>query len=99
MMEIRLDRVPDSALGGEQWEFVVDEEIPRTDLVVSSVRIWKINDAHTGIRFWNRGRGTVNEWSIVATRDALPIVARLFGVSLGEFAASVASTIRKTFHF
>ena len=96
MMDIRLDRV-DSIVGGETWEFVVDDTIPRTDLLISSVRIWKINDAHTGIRYWNRGRGTSNEWHIVATRDALAIVARLFGVSLVEFANSVAASIRKTF--
>lgn len=93
MLELILTHVP-NALSGECWEFMVDPEIPRTDLLVSSVRICKMNTSHTLIRYWNRGAGTSSEWQVVRTADALAIVARLFGLSLTEFANGVANPLR-----
>jgi hypothetical protein len=99
MLEIQLSRldVIENHAEGEMWEFTVDSTVARTDLLVSSVRVWKINDSHSGVRFWNRGRGTASEWAIVGTKDALAIVARLFGLTLVEFANGVAFSLKNTF--
>lgn len=96
MMTIHLSRV-EGSFADESWEFVVDSAIPRTDLIVSSVRLYKVSHLITGIKFWNRGAATSEQVIYVATKDALAITARLFGVSLVEFSNGVAFTLREMF--
>lgn len=60
-------------------EFVLEPHEPRTDYMVTSVRLHKANSSHTRLRFWNRGAST-GEWLVVHTMDAHLIVARLFAV-------------------
>lgn len=97
MISITLHKVPVAPHGGECWEFIVDDSLPRTDLLISSVRVEKVTEDHSLIRYWNRGRGTSGEWQVVKTSDALAIIARLFGLTLTEFANGVAFSIKNTF--
>lgn len=94
-MDLRLDT--HTVNGEEVFEFIVDEAVPRTHCLVSSVRLWRVNSTQTRILFWNRGAATSTEWSVVRTQDALTIVARLFGLTTAEFATVVTENLRAGF--
>lgn len=95
MMDLRLNTY--YIEGEEAFELIVDEDGPRTDYPVSSVRLWRADATHTRLRFWNRGASTSSNWIVVRTADALEITARLFGLSLREFATVVTENMRSSF--
>lgn len=68
----------DSRVGDTLLHFTIDPDMPRNQLTISGVSIYRANGQHSMLAFYNRG-GSAGCWNKVLTDDAFNIAARLLG--------------------
>lgn len=76
-------RVTVNRLDDGWLEYVLDPKLPRSEVLVSSVRV-RTNPAHAHIRVWNRGGSCHSAPMVVNAQDADAIVCRLMDLSPTE---------------